>query len=238
MVIGAYGDDPQQPKFLAIVHGRFDADKLYQAADAASKKDGDKVTLIKEGNSTLIKIQPKENPNAVYATLVDGKRIVFGSSKDLVNGALAAAAAAKAMVKPALAALITGIDEKAAVSLVAVVAGKVGNLPLPGVADPNVAKNLEKMDNMTLTVRVTGDVAIDASLGMKNADAADDFGKIVDQGLQQAKAFLPALLAGDPKTRPLGELAKSLTSGVKDKDVTISAKLTGDAIAKMLNPGE
>jgi len=232
VTIGASGDDPQKIEGLLIVRGKFDPTKLYQAAEATSKTQGDKVSLVKEGETTLLKITADNRPKPFYATLVDKGTLALGTNKELV---LDAVSGKKQALKPAIAALVTGMDEKASVSAAWSVAGKLGTLPLPGVNDPTVQKNLEKTDSLTLTIRVESDVAIDVGIGMKDAESAGDFGKIVDQGLQQAKGFLP-LLAGDPKMRPLLELGKTLALDVKQKQITITAKLTADAIAKTLNP--
>jgi len=232
VVIGASGDDPQKVEALVIVRGTFDPTKLFQAAEATAKTQADKVTMVKEGGTTLLKIQGPDMPKPLYATLVDKTTIVIGSKKEL---ALDAVDGKKQTVKPALAALITQMDEKASVSAAWAVAGKLGALPLPGVNDPTVQKNLEKTENLTLTVKVTNEVAVDVGIGMKDEDSAADFGKIVDQALQQAKGFLP-LLAGDPKMRPLLEMGKTLATNVKSKQINITAKLSADAIAKTLNP--
>jgi len=234
VIVGFYGDDPSNSNALIIVRGTFDPDKLYQSAEAAAKMNPDKVSLSKEGDSTLMKISVDNMPRPVYGTVVDKSTIVFGTSKEIALEAVAGGA--KKPVKPALAALITKIDEKTSISVVAVLEGKLGNAQLPGVNDPAIQKNLAKTDNLALTVDVTDDVAINLGFGMKDADAAGDFGKLVDQGLQQLKGFLPFIGANDPRMKPLVELGKTLESSVKDKQVIISAKLAGDAIGKLVSP--
>lgn len=233
VIIGGYGDDPANTNVLFIVRGRFDPDKLYAGAQLAAKKEPEKISIVKEGDSQLLKINVDNVPNPIYGTVVDKGTLVFGTQKDLVMEAVAGGS--KKGVKPELAALITKIDEKTSISAVAVVNGKLGNAQLPGINDPAIQKNLEKTDNIVLTVNVTSDVSIELGFGMKDADSADDFGKLVDQGIQQAKGFLP-LLGGDPRMKPLIELGKTLGSSVKDKQVIVSAKLTGDAIGKLINP--
>src|SRR5262245_27218684 len=48
--VGMSGKNKDDAKVLAIIHGNFDPDKLFKAAEAATKKDGDKFSMIKDGN--------------------------------------------------------------------------------------------------------------------------------------------------------------------------------------------
>jgi len=242
VVVGATGDNPQDMKFLAVVHGKFDKDKLAAAAkEAADGKGKDHLTIVQDGGATLYKVQPENQPNPMYAAIVDNKTIVFGSQKAMVTDALGIAGGSKkgAGLKKDLAALVEKQDAKASLVICGVLSGKLDNLPpLPGVNDPSVKKNLEKMANVAATLRVTSDVNLEISLGMKDEDSADEFGKTIDQGLQQAKGLIPLLAAQNPQLKPLTELAQTLKSTTKSKDVTISAKLSGDAIGKMLGMGD
>lgn len=235
IIIGGSGDDPSNSQFLVIIRGRFDPDKLFAGAQQAAKREPDRISIVKDGNSQLVKIEAENMPNPIYGTLIDQGTFVFGSTKNMVLDAVAGGS--KQRIKPELAALITQVDEKASISAVALIDGKLGNAPIPGLNDPAIQQNLEKTQNLILTVNITKDIRLELSLGMKDADAADDMGKLVEQGIQQAKAFLP-LLGGDPKMKPLMELGRSLTSNVKNKQVIVSAKLTGEAIGQMINPND
>lgn len=236
----SFGDDltkldPTKIDNFAIIRGKFDADKLYKAAEQASKDMGDKFTLVKEGDTTLLKIQTDNNPNPSYGTLIDKNTLVIGSKKEAV---LKAVSGEKQTIKPALAALITQMDEKASLNVAWAVGGKLGAVPVPGANDPTVQKSLEKTESIALMLNVTSDVNVDVGLGMKDDDSATSFGKLIEQGLQQAKGLLPLLVGNEPKMKPLAELGKTLASDVKGKQISITAKLTGEALAKSLNPGE
>lgn len=239
IVAAGSGATPEDMKGLVIIRGSFDPDKLFKAVEVESKKEGSKISLVRDADTVLVKIQGDNQPNPAYATVVDNKTIVAGTSKDIVKDALAVSTGAKkAAPKRELAALVTRMDEKASMFACGVVAGKLGNLPIPGANDPNVKGALGDMENITLTIRVTADVGLEITMGMKDGKAANDFGMMVDQGIQQAKGLLPLVAAQNPQLKPVVELSKTLKSNVKDKDVAITATLSGDAIAKMLNPGD
>jgi hypothetical protein len=238
VTIGATGTTPEDTKGLIIVTGKFDPDKLYKAAEAEARKDADKFSMIKDGKDVLFKFQP-ENGNPVYGTVVDDKTVVLGSDKKMVTTALAAATAGKpAGVSKDVAALVGKMDAKASMWVVAVTKGKLDKVRLPGGPGGNqkIQEQIAGLDNVTVTLRVTGDVSLDVNLGMKDDAAADEMGKTVEETLGQVRGFLPIIAANDDRLKPLVEVAKTLKSEVRSRVVTINAKMSGAAIGNLVNP--
>jgi hypothetical protein len=239
VVAGGSGKDASDSKGLIIIHGKFDPEKLFKAAEAQTKKDPDHFTLVKDGKDVMFKYQP-DNGNPVYGTVVNETTLVAGTDKKMVTTALAADGAGK---KPALnkdlSSLIAKQDDKASVWMVAVVKGKLDNVKLPGGGggNPNVQAQLAKMETVAAVVRVTTDIVLDVTLGMKDTDAAEEMGKMVDDGLTQLKGIVPFLAAQNPQLKPLVDVSKTLKSGVKDKNITISAKMSGSSIGDLLKMG-
>jgi hypothetical protein len=241
VVLAGSGKDQTDAKFLAIVHGTFDPEKLYKAAEAQTRKDADKFSLIKDGKDVMFKFQP-DNGNPVYGTVVDEKTVIAASEKKLITEALATSGAAK---KPALSrelsGLITRMDDKASLWMVGVTKGKLDNVRLPGGGggNPQLADQIAKMDTLSIVLRVTTDVALEANLGMKDAQSADDFGQSIAELLDTAKGALPFLAAQNPQLKPLVDASKTLKSSVKDRSVVVTAKLPGAAIGELLRgPGD
>jgi hypothetical protein len=239
VIIGASGKDQNDMKALIIVRGKFDPDKLYRAAEAQTRKDPDRFSLLKDGADVMFKYQP-DNGNPVYGTVVNDTTVIAGTDRKLISAALAAATADK---KPAvsreLATLVGRMDDKASFWVVAIVKGKLDNLRIPGGAgNPNIQGQIGKMDNVALTVRVTKDISLDVNLGMADDEAADELGKTIEEGLAQIKGLLPFLAANEPRMKPLVEVGKSLRSTVKGRTITISARMAGDAIGQLLSGGD
>jgi hypothetical protein len=235
VIIGASGKDQNDMKALVIVRGKFDPDRLYKAAEAQTRKDADRFSLIKDGADVMFKYQPDDG-NPVYGTVVNDTTVVVGTDRKLVSAALAAATADKRpAVSRDLATLVGRMDDKASFWAVAIVKGKLDNLRIPGAAgNQDIQGQIGKMDNVTLVVRVTKDVALDVTLGMADDAAADELGKTIEDGLQQIKGLLPFLAANEPRMKPLVEVGRSLKSTTKGRSITISARMAGDAIAQML----
>jgi len=237
VVIGGSGKDQTDMKFLAILHGKFDPEKLYKAAEAQTKKDGDHFTLVKDGKDVMFKYQP-DNGNPVYGTVVDDTTVVLGNEKKTITTALAAATAKTVVIGKDLAGLVAKMDDKASMWAVSVVKGKLDNVKIPaGGPGPNLQGQLAGLESIVAVVRVTADVNLDVTLGMKDADAADEMGKSVKELVDTIKGALPFLAAQKPELKPLVEAGKSLKSDVKEKSVVLTAKLPGNAIGQLLKQG-
>jgi len=236
ITVGASGKDQTDMSYLAVVRGKFDPEKLNKAAEAQAKKDADHFTRVKEGAATMYKYQ-SDNGQPLYAAVLNDTTVLAGSDKKVVAAALAGGTAKSAVSKD-LSALVGRMDPKSSLWLVSVVKGKLDNVKLPaGGPNPMLQAQLGNMETMTAVVNVTTDVTLDITLGMKNADAADEMGKAVKEGLETVRGILPFLAAQKPELKPLVEAGKSLKSDVKDKAVVVTAKLPGTAIGALLKQG-
>jgi hypothetical protein len=235
--VGSSGKDANDMKALIIVHGKFDPDKLLKAAEAATKKDGDKFSMIKDGGQTLFKFQPDQG-NPVYGTVVDDSTVIAGTDKKLIANALTQK---KAAINAELTALVKKMDEKASVFAVSLVKGKFDNVKLPAQLPIDLSgfeKALPKTDTLSIVVKVTGDIKLEVTFGMKDDDAAADMGDAMAKLIDGIKGLVPLLAAAEPKAKPLVDVVKTVKSDVKKKDVVIVGTVTGDNIGKMINPGD
>jgi hypothetical protein len=241
--IGTSGTERADMKALAIFHGKFDPDKLLKAAEAAAQKDGDKFAIVKDGTVTLFKFQLDQG-KAVYGTVVDETTVVFATEKELVSGALKQSEAQKkAPIKSELTALVKTMDEKTSAFAVSLVKGKFDNVNIPNqISDTlNLAgfeKALPKTDTLTVVMKITGDLTLEVVFGMHDEDSALDMDAGLVKVMDSLKALAPILAAADPKAKPLTEVVKTLKSTVAKKNVTLSAKITGDNLGKMINPDQ
>ena len=240
---GSWGKDKDDMNLVAVVRGRFEPTKLMAAAEKEAKTNGDKVAIVTEGDYKLVKLTMEKSPKPVYASAADKETVVVGTDKKLVAKTLAAAAEkAKPAVKKELAQLLLKMDEKASMYTCGLNNGSAIELPpnvnIPGVDSAKLAKQLEKISTISFTLRVTDEFSIDAAAGMKDGDAADDLGDTLNQLIGTVKGFLPLVTQQQPKFKPLAdEVGKTLKSKVKDKDITLTIKLSADAIDKAAGGG-
>lgn len=236
---GVWGAEGKDMKGVGIIRGNFDGDKLFKAAEEFAKATPDKMSLVEEGDFKMVKITGDDKP--VFASVTaDGKMIVIGSDKKLVAASLTAKkTSAKAKLSKELTALVLKQDEKASMFACGMTEGKLGTIPgnlngIPGIDGDQLKEQIGKMISSGMTLRVGADLALDITLGMKDADAADSFGANVEKIITLAKQFLPLAAGQQPKAKPLiDDLVKSLKQGVKKSDVTVSLKISGESIGKI-----
>jgi predicted GNAT family acetyltransferase len=238
---GMSGSGPEDTKALVIVHGKFDPDKLFKAAEAVTKKDGDKFSMVKDGSATMFKYQPEQG-NPMYCTVVDDATVVVGTDKKLVTAALKQAEEKKkAPIKAELTDLIKTLDEKSSMFAVALVKDKFANVKFPGggmspIDLSGLEKSLPKAETMSVVVKVTANIDLELVFGMKDEDAASDMDAAAAKLITDLAGFVPALVAFEPKAKPLADVVKTLKSEAKKKNVTLTGRISGDVIGKLIAP--
>jgi hypothetical protein len=238
VIVGGSGKDETDAKFLVIVHGTFDPEKLYKAAEAQTRKDADHFALVKDGKEVMFKYTP-DNGNPLYGTVVDDKTIVLSGDKKGISTALATPAKSKADLGREMNALVKGMDDKATLWVAGLANGRLDKVKLKGPgAAPGLQSQLGNLQSASLTLRVEKDVNLNVTIGMKDNDSAEEAGKTVGELLQTVKGALPFLAANEPKLKPLVEPVKSLKSEVKERTVVITGKLPGTVIGELVAPGK
>ena len=148
----------------------------------------------------------------------------------------AEAGTTKADLSNAMTKLMLKMDEKATVYFCGLNTTKeVPQLPpqLGQVFDDpeKLAKQMANIETMAMSLKVTEDIALEITAGMKDADSATEMGGMMEDLVGKAKAFLPFIGGSQPNMKPLTqEIGKSLKAKSKDKDVMITLKLSGKAI--------
>lgn len=233
------------PNFLIVVRGSFDAEKLFKRAEAETRANPDKFTMVRDGGTVMFKYQPDNEKPAVYATVANDKTVVAGSEKKLVTNALKAADTGKpAPLKKELAELIKKADDKASIYIASVVSGKLGDIPIPQQAGPiklgDFGKALPSTETALITVRVSNDVALDVAVGMKDEEAANDMRNAVADLLDQLKPLVQLAANFEPQAKALPDLLAAIKVTSKNKDVILTIRAPGDDLGALMKirPGQ
>jgi hypothetical protein len=231
--------------FVGVVKGRFDAKKLFDAAKVEADKNKDKVKILTEKvgekEVTLVKFE-NENGKPAFITVADDSTVLVGTDKKLALAAVEAFnSKAKAALSKELTALVLKQDEKASMFYAGVVKGKFKDTPAAmfdglknvGIDGEKFKEQIDMMETAAVTVNLGKEITLSAVMGMKDADAAQDFNTTLDKLVDTAKTFLPLLGGQQPKFKTIiGDLTKTLGTKAKDKDVTLKFSLTAKAIAE------
>jgi hypothetical protein len=242
VTVGLWGKDPQNMNAVAVMTGKFDADKLIKAAENAAKDMGDKLTIETEGDFKLVKIAGDQG-KPFYISVANEKTIVGGTEKKLVvAGRTAIDKNAKPVLNKDVSALVLKQDDKASMWFCGMTEGKLGEVDIPeipGVDAKSLKTSLGKMVSAGMTIRLGEDVNLNITMNMKDADAADEFNVTVGKLLDLAKTFLPLAAMNAPQAEALiKDVVNTIKSDSKDKEVTIKLKLTAEAIGKASGAGK
>ena len=89
-----------------------------------------------------------------------------------------------------------------------------------------------------MSVKVGADVNVDVTLGMKDDDSANEMRNALDDLLKQVKPLIALAGAAEPRAKPLADVFSTIKTSIKNKDVSISGKVTGANIGKMVKPDD
>ena len=232
------------PKFLLIVHGKFNPQKIYKVAEDTARTNGDKFAMVKEGNTVLFRFTPREGEASIYGTVVNEKIVIAGTEKKLILDALKAADANKpAQVRKELAALIARLDDKASITVASLLKDKLNEVKLPGGGNlpidlGGLQKAIPDIESLALAIKIGTDVTVDVSLGMKDANAAGDMRNALDDLFRDIKPLVQGLGQLDPRAKPLSDIINTFKVTSRNKDVTLTGKITGENIGQMMRKGD
>ncbi len=247
--IGAWGSG-EETNVVGVVKGKFDTKKMYDGVKDLSAKAKDKVEVVTEKvddkEVTLVKLT-QDSGKPMFLTVADDSTILLASEKKFATAALTAFnKKEKAKVSKELTALVLKQDEKASMFFCGVTEGKLKDVPAAtfdglkqvGIDGEKMKEQLEKMNTVAVTLNVGKEVKFTAIMGMKDADAAEEFNGTLEKIVDTAKTFLPLLGGQMPKAKALIKDLESLSVKAKDKDVTLSFALTAKAIGDLAGTDE
>jgi hypothetical protein len=244
LTIASIDTSRDNTKFFMLVNGNFDPEKLFKTAEAYSKKDADRFSMVRDGGTVMFKFQPDDGQPPVYATVVNDKTIVAASEKKLISNAIAADSGNKAApLKKELADLIKKADAKASVYVATILKGKLDDLMIPGGGNlpiklDDLQRVLPKLETALISVKIGADVTLEVNFGMQDDESAGDMRNALDDLFKQLKPLAQLAAAAEPRAKPLGDILASLKITSKNKDVTLSGKITSDNIAQIVNPND
>lgn len=248
LTVGLWGKD--EPIGMAVLKGKFDTKKLFEAAKAEAAKSKDKVEIVDikgdDGEFKAIKLSGENSDKAMYLSVADGTTVVASSEEKMLAKTLSSFnKKEKSKLEKRISDLVIKQDDKATMWYCAVVEGKlndVNNLDQLGATgiDPEAfKKQLKNLQTIGMTLRLAEAVSLEINMGMKDADSADEMSTSLEKLVDTAKSFLPFLSAQAPKAKGIvSDLTKTLKTTSKNSDVTLGFKITAEAIKTATASGD
>lgn len=222
---------PMAKPGIVLINGKFDPAKIETAAQVAAAREKDRLAVLKEGGMTMYKIS-MEDGETLYGVVDRTHGIVMASSKGELNGLLERLSGSKpASLSTEFKALLAKADPKASMSLMMLTKDKTNSVPLP---DPQMAKTLEKIQDMSIEVTLTADIALTISMGTANAEDTKEISAMMAQALVQAKQLAPVITIQQPQLKPLVKVIEDLKTETKGNTVQVRAVLPGPVIKELM----
>ena len=93
---------------------------------------------------------------------------------------------------------------------------------------------LEKIDTMTGGITVNDGVKADFTIAAKNADAAKDLAKKIEEGLNTAKGLAALVAANSKELAPFVDVVENIKTTVKDKSINVKGEVAAAVFEKAL----
>lgn len=238
VVIAAPDLNENTEKGLVVVSGRFDAAKVKTKAAEIAKNQADQLKIHKAGANEIYELKVPDQPQPIFAALVDQTTLVASPAKDYIIDALDKGAGKKktALKNKEFTALLEKVDGKQGLWIA--VGGNALNR-LPAGIDDNVKDFVKKLDALAGGLTVAKDVQLQFVLNAKDVQGAKDLHSVIDEGLKQGIGVLALLAQNQKELAPLIDVVKSIKITNKDKAIIITGEVTAEVIEKaMKNIGQ
>jgi len=225
---------------FVVLEGNFNADKIYDTAEDASKNSGDVVKISKAGNNRIIELTPK-GENAPFFVSLAGKDtlIVAGSKVGLTDGLARVAGTKKNNLKKEVRSLLATTNSKQSISFIATGAAiaKVMDEKTPDDKRKQVDQAIEKLkgiEGFSGAVTFGKDVQFLLGVNAMDADTAKNMAKEGQQFLGIAQLGLQLQAQNDEKLLPLLDIARTLKISSEGSNLLIQGQIAPDVITDLL----
>jgi len=234
VIMSLSGSDPSSMEAVVLVEGTYDPAKLNAAMAEFARAKNEVLSLVKDDDMTFYKYQGPESPQPTFIHVADKSLLVMASSKELVKDTLAKKTGGKkGGVSPEIKELLGRIKDDSSMFFVANIKGKTENLPIP---NPEIAKVVEKIESLSLSVNLTQDVSIDLGVGNTDEDSATELGDLLAAGIPQAKSFVQLFALQQPKlSAPLKDIVSTLKAGKSGKIVSLKMSVPSKSVDALID---
>jgi hypothetical protein len=228
VTLGSGGTKPEQA--LVVLRGNFDPARFAEKARALAKEPNAKLKVLPGDGPAVVEFPAGNSP--LFVAAASNTALIVAPRPEGVRAALARAAAGKPpTLKKDVADLLARADAAQTVYLVGLTAGAASKVPLD---DEALKQTLEKIRSIAGGLAVAADLKVTLEFGLKDAAAAKDFAKLLDDGVVFLKGFAPQLAARNPKMGLVVDLLNTIKTDPRGAAVTLAGSVPAEAFEKAL----
>lgn len=224
---------------LIILEGKFDADKIEEAALAAKKEAGGGLKIIMISGVKAFEISPQDE-KSIYAGILNKKTMIICANKKDFEEAVARANGDK---KPNFKSegfsnaykMLTGKESIAIVATSDIMSKFSENNPNAGNPQAKGALDqLKKMDAMSMAITIQKDIDFQVGVNAKDEKTAKDFAAASNFGLGMAKAKLKEQVENNAQLAPFLDVVNSIRATTEGTSLLIRGQISEEALGKLL----
>jgi hypothetical protein len=219
--------NPKDPRFLIVVRGRFDQDKIQTAAAKHAKTNPDELKLLKEDGKQLYQLKSNSGGDqTLIGGFIDSTALVLTPSKEATLEAIKNAGKKNVKVSKVLQPALSRFKGKESLAMALVINDEVKkNLEKA----PQAKEIAGKLQSVSASLTLTDAASLKAAINTEDAAAA----KKTVMLLTQLKGLGQLLAGGDEMFGPvIVELLNALKITDQDSSVNIELEVTKEMIEK------
>jgi hypothetical protein len=233
IMVGIDLDKTDPPRPFALLEGKFDVKKIDESVAAYMKEHPNKVEAIMIGEKPAYKIAGSKSTDVMFATFLDGTKLVVASSEKDITGAFEAAAGTrKPVISKELTNLLTTSKSTAPIFARAWVKGKLNELKVPG---EKLQAKVRSVEWVTAQVVVAKDVFMVLTLSAPDEPTAQAVSDLLGAGVGVMRLQILAAAEDQPELKPISELLRSTRVQPHGKTVVATGTIKGDSLEKALH---
>lgn len=229
---------PPEEGFI-VLEGKFNADKIEEAALEAGKEAGGGLKVIMIAGVKAFEVTPQDEKTMYVGILNKKTMIACASKKDFEEAVARSKGTKKANFKSDVVKnLLSTINDKQSISMVAtseVLAKLSENNPQADNAQAKAAlEGLKKVDGFSLAVTIQKDVDFQVDINAKDDKTAKEFANIANVGVALAKAKLTEQAKDNTQLAPVLDVVNTIRATTEGSNLLIRGQISFDTLEKLL----
>jgi hypothetical protein len=224
--------DLDKPRWLAVLRGRFDTDKILSVVAAQAKEHAETLKVIKDGNLQMIAVKDKEGKRSFYAAFADSRTLVVSSTQAQTAAVVARANKAAERVSKEMQAALGKLNSKDAITAALVITDEMKKAVKNSQQGAAAAEVVDPVEAVTAGVELTD--AANVTIAIHTQDEAG--AALVRKKLDEIRPVLNFLIPQDGSAAGVKEILDTLKIANEKSAVTITLSVTEDALKKASLP--
>jgi hypothetical protein len=224
---------------MIVLQGKFDAEKIEEAATEASKEAGGGLKIIEIANTKVFQVTPREDEKTIYVGVLDKKTMIACTSKtDFATAVARLSGSQAASFKAEFKSAVGALSNKQSISIAATSAALLklmDKLPDAAAAQADKASPiLKQLDGFSAFITIQKDIDFQIGVNTKDAETANQYAAASKAGLEFAKKLVGDKAKDDEKAAAALAVINSIQATATGVNLVIRGQISADTLEKIL----